>query len=132
MNASRKRLTSWIAMFAILLGALAPAISQAMVRYASAQGAGWDVICTALGMVPVALDADAGAADDAGKMPVGMDSMQACAYCSVHAGSHGLVPPRAVQAPRILADFVLLAADSHAPPWRPDFGFAESRAPPIA
>lgn len=132
MNASRKRLTSWIAMFAILLGALAPAISHAMVRYASAQGAGWDVICTAFGMVPVALDVDARALDDAGKMPIGMESMQACAYCSVHAGSHGLMPPDAVQALRIRADVVLFAADIHAPPWRPDYGFAESRAPPIA
>lgn len=118
-------------MFAILLSALAPAVSHAMARAAGAQGADWGVICTAFGMVPLAIDADTGADGDASKAPSSLDPMQACAYCSVHAGSDGLIPSEAPQTQRVRADFVLSSADVVAPPRRPDYGFAESRAPPV-
>ncbi len=135
MTASRKRLTSWVAMFAILLSALAPAISHAMTRLSGAEGVGWDVICTAFGMVPLPREAQspaADASDDGGALPKGAAAMNACAYCSVHAGSNGLLPPLAVEAPQRHAVFVLHAPDMTAPAWRADHGFAEPRAPPIA
>jgi hypothetical protein len=71
------RLHVWIAIFAILMNALAPSISHAM-AYASGEPAAWD-ICRA----------DTKSAD-AGKLQAG--ALAHCGYCLPHAGSFAILP----------------------------------------
>lgn len=88
----RQRLFAWLAAFAMMLGALAPALSQAMTR----EGGGWIELCSAAGTHRVLLDAatyaayaEPGSQDDSGQREIGLD---ACPYCLAHAGSVGLPP----------------------------------------
>ena len=80
-----QRFASWIATFAIVLAAVAPTVSQALVA-SGAMGSVWVEVCTAQGMRWVAIGDEAPA--DA---PV-EHCAGACAYCFTHAGSFGLVP----------------------------------------
>ncbi|WP_093386890.1 DUF2946 domain-containing protein [Rugamonas rubra] len=121
----RSKITAWLACFAILLSSLAPSFSHAV---AAAKGEVWMEICTVDGMKFVKLG-DEGAQS---LPPLTKKSLQLehCPYCSVHAGSPGILPswnlllPQAVscatmpslfyQSPRPLA--VWAAAQSRAPP----------------
>lgn len=121
---ARQRITAWIATFAVLLGALAPAISQAMAG-ASAADMGWMDVCTVAGMERVAIG-DAGQKQDGPASP----AMEHCPYCFTHAGSFGLPPADP-------AVFIPAAAAEVMPPLyyvapRPLFAWANphSRAPP--
>lgn len=71
----RFRAYVWIALFAILMNALAPAVSHAMSRD---DAVGADV-CSAGKL----------AKQDA---PAGKTAMQDCGYCASHGGSFGLAP----------------------------------------
>jgi hypothetical protein len=122
------RFAAWLAMLAMLLGALAPTVAQAVV--AAQGGPGWVQVCSASGMVWVqadALDGDNAVADVGKSMA---DASRHCPWCSLQ-GAVGL-PPASVHTP-------LLAPNAEpppepfrsalpAPPW-PD---AQSRAPPTA
>ncbi len=78
----------WLAVFAILMNALAPSISHALAAASGNPGA-WE-ICRAdrsqadLAVIAGALD-EQQAPDQAG-------SMDHCGYCLPHAGTHGLLP----------------------------------------
>lgn len=82
------RLAAWIATLAILLGALAPAVSQAMTVLGDGNTR-WVEVCTSTGMHWVAVDPDDVGQDDG--TPAA--STASCAYCCTHAGSTGLPPP---------------------------------------
>ena len=77
----------WIAIFAMLLNALAPSISHALVRF-DARAA----ICTSPGGPALKQPAS-------GQSTLPDAMMQDCAYCVVHGGSNMLPPP----APTVLA-----------------------------
>lgn len=80
-----RRLFSWIALLAILGGALAPAVSQAL----HAQGGkSFLEICTAQGTRLIAVDADANPQQSDTPQVV----MEHCPFCVPHAGSQGLLP----------------------------------------
>jgi hypothetical protein len=128
MTKFTRRLTAWIAMFAIVLAALAPSISQA-VNAARTSAAGWDEICTVDG--PKLIKAD-GEASHTSTAPVEKSGhFEHCPFCFAHAGSFGLppgtgftfpiasgnptLPPLYYQAPRPL--FIWAAAQSRAPPY---------------
>lgn len=122
------RFAAWLAMLAMLLGALAPTVAQAVV--VSQGGQGWVQVCSASGMVWVQADAVEGNAigEDAGK-PMA-DASRHCPWCSLH-GAAGLPPAPLPQA--------ALAALAQAPatetPWATPTTFwpaAPSRAPPLA
>ena len=49
MNFASRRITTWIAIFAVLLAALAPSISQALAS-SRQQTTTWTEICTSMGM----------------------------------------------------------------------------------
>jgi hypothetical protein len=72
-------------MLAMLLGALAPAVAQAVV--ASQGGVGWVQVCSASGMVWVKSD---GLEDPAASKPMA-DASRHCPWCSLQ-GSAGLPP----------------------------------------
>lgn len=123
-----KALVAWIASFAILLTALAPAISHAVQRDAPP---GWTEICSVTGAKFVRIDgsgSDAGAQGDA-------DSPQAhaakrCAWCATDTTAPGLPPaapagltllPLAFHVPEL---FLLAPRPLHA------WATAQPRAPP--
>ncbi|PKO59351.1 MAG: DUF2946 domain-containing protein [Betaproteobacteria bacterium HGW-Betaproteobacteria-13] len=121
------RLAAWFATFAILLGALAPAVSQAM----TALGDGhqrWIEVCSASGMQWIAVDADS---EQQGDDAPGA-STASCPYCCPHAGSFGLPP-------ELSAGFAVIGMAALEPPLffsapRPLFAWTASspRAPPAA
>lgn len=83
-------MVSWIACFAILLSALAPAISHAVQRNAPE---GWTEICSVTGAKLVRVDGSSSSEP-------GSDDSQAhvfehCPYCSVHTEVLGLPPAAA-------------------------------------
>lgn len=123
------RFAAWLAMLAMLLGALAPTVAQAVV--AAQGGPGWVQVCSASGMVWVqadAIDGDNNAVADVGKSMA--DASRHCPWCNLH-GAVGL-PPAAVHTP-------LLAPNAEPPPepFRSalpalPWPAAQSRAPPTA
>jgi hypothetical protein len=71
-------LTSWMAVLAILMAALAPSISHAL---ESKNGPSWVEICTSVGAKWVNAGGDAG--DEAPSFP-GAHPQEHCPYCSLH------------------------------------------------
>lgn len=141
MHRFRHRLYTWIALFAMLAGALAPTISRAAaagdengVRY-------WLEVCSASGSNLIELGvADAGRYDGHGLVTVppadGSDApahltLDHCPYCGAQAGAAALPPhhpPPLVVASRVLrvpALFLLAPRPLFA--WSP----ARPRAPPV-
>ena len=55
LTRTTRRFATWLAMLAMVMGALAPTVAQAVV--ASQGGAGWVQVCSASGMVWVQADA---------------------------------------------------------------------------
>ncbi|WP_248281855.1 DUF2946 domain-containing protein [Parazoarcus communis] len=126
-SALRQRLMASIALFAMLLSALAPAISQAMVPVFEANGLALVEICTSQGMQWVAVDAaerEQGQGD--------MADMASCPYCCPHAGTFALPPPDTAGPGLVHPDLLLPPLFYLAP--RPLFAWAAShpRAPPLA
>jgi hypothetical protein len=112
--------TSWIAALAVLLAALAPALSHAM-------GSSWVEVCTFEGSKWVQVDAG----DDTGA-PSASHTFEHCPFCSLHVPTPG-VPPASTVLPLVLAptdEFPLafLAAPRTLHAWVS----AQPRAPPSA
>lgn len=84
-----RRFVSWIACFAILMSALAPAISHAL-RGGSPDT--WAEVCTALGAKLVQVDG--GSANTSSPGAPGDHLSQHCPYCSLHS-TVGLPPTAA-------------------------------------
>ncbi|WP_454908801.1 DUF2946 domain-containing protein [Variovorax gossypii] len=83
-----RKLISWIACLAVLMGSVAPVLSHAF--QPSQGGAGWIEVCTALGQQLVHVD---GAAAEPSKSKQTDDHARAhCPYCSSHAVQLGLPP----------------------------------------
>lgn len=126
MHKITRKLTAWIACFAILLAALAPSISHA-VSAAQGSGAGWLEVCTTAGAKLVQV-ADA---QNPSSLPAekGMH-FEHCPFCSTHAGSVYL-PPNADFILPVVSDAPLLPSLYYQSP-RPLFiwATAQSRAPP--
>ncbi|MGE5622679.1 MAG: DUF2946 domain-containing protein [Bacillota bacterium] len=125
-NRYRQRFTAWIACLAILMAALAPAISHALAASGKGSSAAWDEVCTVDGVKSL----HEHGAHDSGPADNGMH-FEHCPFCFTHAASFGL-PPSA-------QTFIPLAAGSpvrpllffHSP--RPLFAWAAAhpRAPPV-
>lgn len=126
---ARRRFLAWLTMLAMAVGALAPALAQAVA--ASADDARWVELCTASGMVWMKADADAAVGlADTSTLPAGEQAAPACPWCLLHGGAAGLPPaPVAIDLPERLAHH-LPPAFYRAP--SPSFAWApqRSRAPP--
>ena len=120
----RRRFAAWLAILAMLVGALAPAIAQA--RMAGGDRADWLEVCSATGMVWV--KADTGEIAQKSGTPAG-DGSQHCPWCTLHGGAADVpptvagvnLPPRLTDLPPAfyrapLADTVWVPAHSRAPP----------------
>jgi hypothetical protein len=124
-----RRFTAWVALLALVLGALAPTVTQAMV--AGGDRADWQQICSVSGMVWVKADTgEVSQPQPDGGMP-GSDAGQHCPWCTLHGGTAGLpvahtlpeLPPRQTELPP-----AFYRAPLQATVWAP----AQSRAPPLA
>jgi hypothetical protein len=82
---TRLRTRIWIAIFAILMNALAPSISHAL-AFASDDPASWE-ICRADRSQSLVADQDL-----AKPAPDTVGSMDHCGYCLPHAGTYSLLP----------------------------------------
>ncbi|MBL8315367.1 MAG: DUF2946 domain-containing protein [Rubrivivax sp.] len=132
MKTMRRHLPSlaWFALVAMLALAMLPTVSRAMAS-AQGDGGGWVEVCTAQGMVRMALE---GTADDLPHGPASPGSasghLDHCPYCSLSAHAVGLppapppalglsagaghLPPLFLLAPRTL--FAWSSAQPRAPP----------------
>lgn len=81
---AHRRLTSWIAVLAILLASLAPALSHAL---ATSTGTSWVEICTTQGSKWI----QAGE-DGSERSPASAHVLDHCPCCSLHAPTLGLPP----------------------------------------
>jgi len=123
-----RRLTAWVALLALVFGALAPTVTQAMV--AGGDRADWLQVCSVSGMVWV--QADTGEVRDQqpdGGSPMG-DASQHCPWCTLHGGVAGLpTAPHSIDLPPRLTDLppAFYRAPLAATVWAP----AQSRAPPL-
>lgn len=123
-----RRFTAWVALLALVLGALAPTVTQAMV--AGGDRAEWLEVCSVSGMVWVKADTGEVAQQPDGGAPMG-EASQHCPWCTLHGGAAGLptsqarlpLPPRLTDLPPAFYRAPLSATG-----WAP----AQSRAPPIA
>lgn len=86
MRLSKRVLWIWIAMFAVLMNALAPTISHAMAK-AEGNPAAFE-LCRADKSKPLPAAFLLGGEADKKAMSMGED----CGYCVTHAGSFGLPP----------------------------------------
>ena len=86
----RHRLVHLIACFAIMLNALAPAVSQTLVLVTGAP-TGWTQICSIAGSRWVMPSADP-AAKQGPASPASPAGAEQCPFCAVHAGSSGFAP----------------------------------------
>lgn len=125
LHRATRHLTAWIACLAVLLGALAPAVTHALQAGGGGIGS-WVEVCTAQGSRWVRADG-AGTHDAA---PGQESGHQHCAYCGLQAGKPGLVAVAPAWQPP--------AAPGHAAPQRagprstaaPPWPAAQPRAPP--
>jgi len=112
------------AIFAVLMAAFAPAISQAMQR---GGGADQVLVCTQFGSKWI--QADTGVVGGK-KSPFGSEhSFEHCPYCSVHAASLGM-PPAVVQPLPLPLSYALHWRYSAATPTLEFWSNALSRGPP--
>ncbi|ANH68082.1 DUF2946 domain-containing protein [Mitsuaria sp. 7] len=94
MQATRTsiRRWAWLVSFTILLAAMLPSLSQAMLVH---QGASFAEICSATGAKLVVIGAD-GNVDTSRDSASLMSSSMNCPYCAIHHGAPDL-PPATVQ-----------------------------------
>ncbi|MGI9216006.1 MAG: DUF2946 domain-containing protein [Hydrogenophaga sp.] len=124
-----RRITAWVALLTLVLGALAPTVAQALV--AGSDRADWLQVCSVSGMVWV--QADTGEVRD--QRPDGggpmADASQHCPWCTLHGGAAGLPVAQALpELPPRLTD--LPPAFYRAPLAATVWVTAQSRAPPLA
>lgn len=121
---ARRLVVSWIALLAILMASLAPALSHAM---GSTAPTTWMEVCTSTGSMLVA------AGDDEGtpRLPGVSHALEHCPYCSLHTDAFAMPPALpTVHEPVLLGDIVpaaFLHADATASVWLS----AQPRAPPV-
>ena len=126
-RAAQRRFIASIATFAMLLAALAPAISSALAT-ANDQHVRWTVVCSADGarLVPVPTDATG--------VPVAPKAhhIEHCPFCASPAAFAALPPPAHVHAPLVSGSEPVPVLFLLAP--RPLFAWAtaQPRAPPSA
>jgi hypothetical protein len=124
---AKRRMTAWIAIFAILLAALAPSISQA-VNVARGSSANWIEICTASGFKLAKISGT----QDPGSQTPGHDGthFKRCPFCCPHAGSAGLPPSVNLALPSADGALSLPSLFYQSPQPLFTWAAAQSRAPP--
>lgn len=123
-----RRFGAWLAILAILAGALTPVAAQAM--FAGQDRADWMEVCSVSGMVWVKADTgEVSSQSPDGGMPDG-DMVQHCPWCTLHGGVPGLpVAESSAGVMPVMQAFPLAfyRVPARGTVWAP----AQSRAPPL-
>lgn len=126
LSRATRTLASWVAILAVLMAALAPAVSHALgTRSASS----WVEICTAQGATwvqPAAL------ADDDSSAPAAAHTLDHCPYCSIHADTIGVPPASSGHLPDTALAHAPPAAFLAAPRTLHAWRSAQPRGPPFS
>jgi Protein of unknown function (DUF2946) len=122
-----RRFTAWLAMLAMVLGALAPTVAQAVV--VSSDRAGWVEVCSVSGMTWVQVDADTASSDNPSSP--GADSAMHCPWCTLHGGAADL-PPESSRVEPLQRPTEPPPAFSRAVTLSGTWADAHARAPPLA
>jgi hypothetical protein len=118
-----RRFAAWLAIWALLVAALWPALVQAAV--VGTDKSGWIEVCSASGMVWVKADGSSESQDHLAK-----DAASHCNWCQLHSG--GGLPPHHADSVGLIAGTHDIPAFFIAAP-RPAQPLAtHSRAPPLA
>jgi hypothetical protein len=125
-----RRWLAWIAILAILLGALAPTVSHGL-RAWNHSAVTWVEVCSSTGAKLIAMGS--GNADKKGSLPSGEHAGEHCPFCLVHANDVALPPAPVLVVPVITAGREALPRlFLHAPrtlfAWAP----SQARAPPAS
>jgi hypothetical protein len=99
------RRTAWLAIFAILLNAFAPAVSHAMAAHF---GVSWLEVCTPDGLKRIAVEYSAARPDIPPGAHIVADTH--CPYCAPHGASFAHAPP-ALPAVAVLGGPAVLSSD---------------------
>jgi hypothetical protein len=119
-----RRFTAWLAMLALVMSALAPTVSQAVVM--SSDRADWLEVCTTTGVMWVKADS---AATDDGTMPM-IGHEQGCDICN-HSVTGAPPIGFGLSAPTLDTEFSLPSAPFAHALARAPWASAQSRAPPL-
>ena len=123
------RCTTWLALLAMVLGALAPTVAQAMV--ASSDRAAWVEVCSASGMVWVKTDTGEVVGTEHDDQTPMSDASLHCPWCSLQGGVAGL--PSADQLTGALPRQTDLPPDFYRSVERPGvWAPPQARAPPLS
>ncbi len=123
-----RRFTAWLALLAVLLGALAPTVTHAMVL--GSDRADWLEICGVSGMVWVKADTgEVSQVPPEGSSPASVASH--CPWCTLHGGASAPPVHQASLEPLSGSD-LMPAALYRAPLQDKVWVTAQSRAPPLA
>lgn len=117
---AHRRITSWIAALAVLLAALAPAVSHAL---GSRLGASWVEVCTLAGSKWVQPGEDSA--------PAGAQVVEHCPYCTLHSPAIGMPPAPPADVPVLVAGPFVPPAFLAAPRTLHAWASAQPRAPPV-
>jgi Protein of unknown function (DUF2946) len=124
-----RRCAAWLALLAVLWGALVPTLAQAAVSSASRQG--WVEVCSATGVLWMRVDGGASSPAAPTGQPDSMaDASAHCPWCPMQ-GTAGLPPEPALNTTTSAQGPVPAAAFTSARP-ATVWSSAQSRAPPAA
>ena len=115
----RRTVSSWIALFAILLATFVPTATGA---FSAASGLPWDRICSAANVA----SGKSGTPDS----PASMHAFEHCPYCALHADLAPPPDPRVAEAGIALAFRAFPVAFTRAPRSNAAWASAQPRAPP--
>lgn len=132
----RQRISAWVALVLVVVQAMLPVLSHAVVSQA-AQEQGWVEVCTVSGMAWVRLTSTAAptdvadAADESAPSPLSSLASRGCEWCATH---HPLtaLPPASFASPIAASNWASHPpAFFHAPRLLAVWASAHSRAPPV-
>lgn len=125
ISLAHRRRVAWFAVFAVLLNALAPAMSHAL---AARLGVTWLEICTKDGLKRIAVNYQ-GARPD---LPAGahVAAPDHCPYCAPHGASVAHVPPAGAIVPVVTGPALVAAVLTTRAPQRAEWSSGHARAPP--
>lgn len=124
-----RRFTAWLAMLAMVLGALAPAVAQAVV--VSSDRAQWVEVCSFSGMVWVKADTDTDSQQAGDHSAPAADATMQCPWCTLHGGAASL-PPVIAMAEPLPRQTDLPPAFFRAVTLSGIWAIAHARAPPLS
>jgi hypothetical protein len=125
LHRATRILTSWIAVLAVLMAALAPSISHAL---ESRNASSWIEVCTSGGAKWAQPD---GASNDEAPAPSDAHPFEHCPYCSLHANAIAICAGAVSRFPVLLPASDLPIAFLPAPRTLCAWVSAQPRAPPL-